>query len=573
MNTLTIDKELNKFKSIITKPLKLTFDTRMLDSILAFIYKDSALRTRKVLSNIYKLFNVIDDEIYIGNPQCESRIWIIRKSIYAILTEDFTNEEIIKTYCKENNTENNELINYIIDNISNTKITYEESKYLVKQLEDRLMYGYILNVKTELQELFDKVDSDDFKTYKQISEDIYDISIAIINNKRDNASLDTEQTFSLKEDNFDNVISESMAKLKDKNKIFTTGIKRWNTILGPGYMSKRLYTYLAFPGGGKSQILLKSALDMKKYNGRIKAKDPKKIPGILYITMENDVDETVERIFNMVGNSDDIRNYTPKQVVKMLKRDGGLEITDDNNIDILIRYYPNKSIDTNDLYSIIKDFEDSGYEIIALILDYLKRIRPAEKASAEKEELKNITNELKTLAKIKDIPVITAQQLNRTAATVVDAAIQAKKEDVTKLVGRDGIAGAWEIIENSDVVIILNQETKQDTGELFMTFKMIKRRYRSCDDSEKMRRLDYFNHPYADDNSICLLDDVDLDKSLSLYSLATKIAPDPNVGSRGRYNAIPRKTIEEIRQEEELKKKLAEDDSFGEFNPDLMRNF
>ena len=40
---------------------------------------------------------------------------------------------------------------------------------------------------------------------------------------------------------------------------------------------------------------------------------------------------------------------------------------------------------------------------------------------------------------------ITAQQLNRVAASVVDAAIQAKKEDVTRLVGRDGIAGAWEI--------------------------------------------------------------------------------------------------------------------------------
>ena len=40
---------------------------------------------------------------------------------------------------------------------------------------------------------------------------------------------------------------------------------------------------------------------------------------------------------------------------------------------------------------------------------------------------------------------ISAQQLNRNASSVVDAALQAKKEDVTRLVGRDGIAGAWEI--------------------------------------------------------------------------------------------------------------------------------
>ena len=75
----------------------------------------------------------------------------------------------------------------------------------------------------------------------------------------------------------------------------------------------------------------------------------------------------------------------------------------------------------------------------------MKRIRPAEKGTSEKEELKNITNELKCLATYFDIPVITAQQLNRVAATVVDAALQAKKEDVTRLIGRDGVAGAWEI--------------------------------------------------------------------------------------------------------------------------------
>ena len=72
------------------------------------------------------------------------------------------------------------------------------------------------------------------------------------------------------------------------------------------------------------------------------------------------------------------------------------------------------------------------------------------------------------------------------AASVVDAAIQAKKEDVTRLVGRDGIAGAWEIIENSDFVCILNQEVKMDTGDLYMTFKLLKRRYRSAEESEKV---------------------------------------------------------------------------------------
>ena len=60
---------------------------------------------------------------------------------------------------------------------------------------------------------------------------------------------------------------------------------------------------------------------------------------------------------------------------------------------------------------------------------------------------------------------ITAQQLNRTGASVIDAALQANKEDVTRLVGRDSIAGAWEInilkhFKKSKVSIFSNEYLK-----------------------------------------------------------------------------------------------------------------
>ena len=186
-------------------------------------------------------------------------------------------------------------------------------------------------------------------------------------------------------------------------------------------------------------------MDIRRYNKGIKTKDPDKRPAVLFLTLENDIPETIERIYNMCVDSDDIRNYSPKQVKKKMRDKGGLKLTTGDNIDIIIKEYKNRELDTNDLYTIINDLSDEGIEVITLVLDYMKRIRPAEKAKDEKTELKNITNELKEIAKFFDIPVITAQQLNRVGASVVDAAIQAKKEDVTKLVGRDAIAGAWEV--------------------------------------------------------------------------------------------------------------------------------
>lgn len=531
-------REIPNINNIKMKKIKLKIDLMTLDKIIAFIYKDTVLKTRKCLTNTWKLFNIIDYSIYDKDEESKAKIWVIRKTLEALIIEQFENEDAAFVYCKEH-PECDELRNRVLDSIPKLKLSYEETKYLIKLIDDRLNYGYTITLKETYQAILDKIDDGDFKSYKAVSDDLYDIASSVINIKRNTNSLDSDNTFSLREEYFENVITDAVSKLKDKNKVFITGIRMLNSILSPGYMSKRLYMYLAFPGGGKSQMLLKAALDIKRYNPDIKAKDPAKNPAVLLITMENDIDETVERMYNMLISSEDIRNYSPKQVIRNLRKDGEMTLTDKNNIDIIIKYYPNRSIDTNDLYGIIKDLYDDGSEVIALILDYVKRIRPSEKGATEKEELKNITNELKTLAKKLDIAVITAQQLNRTASSVVDAAIQNKKEDVTRLVGRDGVAGAWEIIENSDVVIIINQEIKADTNDLYLTFKLLKRRYRSSETTEKLKRLDYFNHPYEHGNTIKLIDDIDLPKSVSLFSLSTTFVAYEDA-KKGKHNAIER---------------------------------
>ena len=534
-----------KLSELRASKLPIRIDITTLDMTIQFLYKEGALRTRKALTNIDKLFKSLDLTIYTEKDvELTNRIWIIERTLDGLLREGLVQEEFVKNYCKLD-SECDDYKASILDQLTSAKrqINYDESKYLLKQIDERLAFGYTVTLKHIVQELFSLLDESDPRSYRQLQDDLYQIANSIINIKRRTNSLGADQTFSLQEDVFETVLFDSMKKLNNRNRIFITGIRHLNTFLAPGYMSGRLYTYLAFPGGGKSQILLKTAWDIKKYNGGIECKNPDHRPAVLMITMENSIEETVERIFNMVSSDDDIRNYSPKQVKKMLKRDG-LTITDKDNIDIIIKYYPNRSIDTNDVYGIIQDLDDEGVEVVALILDYLKRIKPAEKGQNEKEELKNITNELKDLATYWDIPVISAQQLNRTASAIVDAAIQAKKSDVTKLVGRDGVAGAWEIIENSDVVIIINREKKLGSDEVYMTFKLLKRRYRSSDNDDKLRELEYFNHPYAKGSTIRLVDDVELEESISLTSLSSEFVALENT-KRGKKNAMEREQIRE----------------------------
>ena len=541
-----------KLSELRASKLPIRIDITTLDMTIQFLYKEGALRTRKALTNIDKLFKSLDLTIYTEKDvELTNRIWIIERTLDGLLREGLVQEEFVKNYCKLD-SECDDYKASILDQLTSAKrqINYDESKYLLKQIDERLAFGYTVTLKHIVQELFSLLDESDPRSYRQLQDDLYQIANSIINIKRRTNSLGADQTFSLQEDVFETVLFDSMKKLNNRNRIFITGIRHLNTFLAPGYMSGRLYTYLAFPGGGKSQILLKTAWDIKKYNGGIECKNPDHRPAVLMITMENSIEETVERIFNMVSSDDDIRNYSPKQVKKMLKRDG-LTITDKDNIEIIIKYYPNRSIDTNDLYGIIQDLDDEGVEVVALILDFLKRIKPAEKGQNEKEELKNITNELKDLATYWDIPVISAQQLNRTASAIVDAAIQAKKSDVTKLVGRDGVAGAWEIIENSDVVIIINREKKLGSDEVYMTFKLLKRRYRSSDNDDKLRELEYFNHPYAKGSTIRLVDDVELEESISLTSLSSEFVALENT-KRGKKNAMEREQIREDSDDDTL---------------------
>lgn len=94
-------------------------------------------------------------------------------------------------------------------------------------------------------------------------------------------------------------------------------------------------------------------------------------------------------------------------------------------------------------------------------------------------------------------------------------------------------------IENSDWVCVLNQEVKTETLELFMTFKLLKRRYRSSDDDEKMRKLEYFNHPYEPGNEIKLIDDVNLDRPLMMLGMSNQMTALEDM-KRGKKNAVER---------------------------------
>lgn len=444
-------------------PIKL--DITMMNSIIGYIFKKSPQITRKTLNNMQRLFEIIDERLYDSNDKLRSRFIFIKRALEARIVRGMENEAIMLNYCSNDNENDLETKN-IVENINYyKKLNYEEIRHINNDIKDRLTYSYIAAVRVKMYDILERLEIGDYDSYQDINTELVALCSHIVEKSRQVNVVDQTDTFSLESNTFDEQVRTIVEQLKKPSRLLRTGIQYWNTLLGDGYRSGRVYYYLGLPAGFKSGILLKSAMDIRKYNKNVATKKEGARKTILLVTMENVVEETVERMFNMSITSEDIRKFETEDIIRMMKEEGEFKLVGEDDIDIVIKYYPNRSISTQDLYTIIQDLEDDNREVIALILDYIKRIRPFEYAREEKEELKNITNELKTLAIELDIPVITAHQLNRGAATTVDAALGNSQEDVTRQIGRGNVGSALRISAESVISYSITPDSIEIAGK------------------------------------------------------------------------------------------------------------
>ena len=219
------------------------------------------------------------------------------------------------------------------------------------------------------------------------------------------------------------------------------------------------------------------AIQIKKYNPEYKCKDPTKKPCVLLLNMENDVAETVERMFSMMTQRR-LEDFQSEDEALAMFNSKGLAIKDDNPIDLVIKYRPGLTEDTSYIYKLIDDLADEGYEVICVLVDYLKRIKSVQGSFGGdlRMELGAIVNELKILATLKQIPVVTASQLNRAATANIDNARTKNKQDLVRLLGRANVAESNLILENSDWIALIAPEIAPD-GSRYLGIQRVKQRY------------------------------------------------------------------------------------------------
>ena len=165
-------KKMNDVKTIRNTKLKIPQNTYTLDLTIAFLFKDSTLKTRKVLNHFHRFYNAIDLDMHEGRNDILSRLWVIRKTLDLIINERIFEYNSLKSELI-NDDEIDELKISIIGNIDSLKIGYEDSKKLIKRIDDGINFGYVLTIKDLISDLAMCIDEDDYKTYREVSEDLY----------------------------------------------------------------------------------------------------------------------------------------------------------------------------------------------------------------------------------------------------------------------------------------------------------------------------------------------------------------------------------------------------------------
>ena len=250
---------------------------------------------------------------------------------------------------------------------------------------------------------------------KEWNEIISDVHTDIINKER-NRNLHNITDLDLLNDDYEPVINQIKLSYSGVNSI-STGYDSLDSNMYGGFAPGRLYMFCAPSGGGKSVMLInlvKNAVDRNPLR-----RDTQRAIYI-YVTLENLIDESLIRIYScltnkqtktVIENYDTERNLIPSTIKSWLN---------ENNADIKFVY--KKPLYTNcfEILSYCNQIkaQDPNCNIKGIYVDYLDLMKPnstQKTFDAYRLELGQVAIDMKTLAVLLRVPVITCTQVNRAA--------------------------------------------------------------------------------------------------------------------------------------------------------------
>lgn len=448
--------------------IKMVIDLRTLDILCRYIMSTSAYVRVNNISNLGKLIRNLDPDTYQQDGEKTARIKFLLRALEARIDYRLTDINMVWIHVMDNIGFE---VNFIDENFK--ELSRHDIEWVDKMVSEALQYYFVYDATDIMLDLCTRIRNSDYSSrgdlIKEFEENIDDIKAKFRRSKIENNT--TEMTFSLRSGVFEQSVTDTYNIVTSPSRRLVTGMQGLNEMLGGGFENTRVYMFIGITGVGKSITLLNIIWQIKKWNKNYKTKDPTKTPCIVLLTMENTVVETITRLFDLVvEDSMGMANYSVDEVIRKLREEGELCLNDSSPIDIVIKYKPDHSVDTQWLYSMASDLEDDGYELICLVQDHVGRIRSSMNYSETRFELGQVVNDFKIFAADRDIPVISNTHFNRDAMKMVeDAMARSNAIDITKKLGKGFTAESVQMQNNLDMSISIQKDYDVE-GNCHMAF-------------------------------------------------------------------------------------------------------
>lgn len=494
------------------------------------------------LMNLKDFIDSIDGMIFINNDAKMARYYFIKYFLEAKLDDGVTSKKLIHKHILENvNSRYVNIIKHeILESYDNCSLSKKDIDFINAMVFAQMNNLFMHKYKIPLMRMIEDVNNNVFVDNPEDGISLLQTLLSELTKAQRRSKQ--ENRFNLSDERlFKSVMQEACDRLQSDSQFLMTGWQGLNIMLNGGIENGRVYNIIGGTGGFKSGLLLNLMKGVKKYNTKRPPKDPTKRKTILFISQENNIWETILRIFNIFATTDSIKNYTFSEIMELLKKGGFKIITEEGEIDLEFRYYGNEDIGVADIRGIVEELDNEGREVICIFQDYIERLRPPRRNQERRLQLADITNQLHDLAVDLDVAIITASQFNKEGVAIVEEMNNKNKADVGRSIGTKNISESFGMLKNIDVNIAIVVEYDVKERKYYLSFNKLK--FRGADDMSIM----YFLQPFeGNDSKIMLMEDVMYKKALYKLTINGNLTDDMVDASKNlNKSARTRKSMKE----------------------------
>lgn len=242
-------------------------------------------------------------------------------------------------------------------------------------------------------------------------------------------------------------IDAVIGKLQEEKYTISTGVDTIDGILGGGFTPSTLNVIASQTHGGKSALMasMASSMLLKGYN-------------TLFVTLEMSEEQTLKRIYSNILNIN-INQF--KSTNKSVFQSQWDSIVDSVG-DLQVKEFPTGTLTTMQLENYVEKLENStGKKIDAIFVDYLTimNANSVNQSIGSYGFYKIIAEELRSMSQKLGIPIITAQQMNRSGFNTTEA-------------GLESVGDSLAIAQTSDTFMIINRtEDLDNLNQISLAFK------------------------------------------------------------------------------------------------------